>query len=342
MAPLRDIEAGDRRPADVAAPALSVRDVEIRIANADPPFTVVSDMSLEVAAGETLCIVGESGCGKSITALSLLRLLPDGVRVEHGEIDLGETDMLALSERRAEDIRGDRIAMIFQEPLTALNPVMPVGRQIGEALRRHRPMSRRAAARGAVAALERVQMPDAERRAQQYPHELSGGMRQRAMIALALCCEPEVIVADEPTTALDVTVQAQILGLIGELQRRLGTALVLITHDLGVVAETADRVIVMYAGRRVEEARVTDLFDEPLHPYTRGLMGAIPRGAATGGHGRLTDIKGTVPPMWDLPPGCAFAPRCPLAIDRCRAERPPLEEHRPGHLAACWRVNDAT
>ncbi|QQA41745.1 ABC transporter ATP-binding protein [Pelagovum pacificum] len=320
-------------------PALSVRDLQLRITSAEEPFTVVSDVALEVAPGETLCIVGESGCGKSLTALSLMRLLPDGVSVAGGGIQLGETDMLALSERAVEDIRGDRISMIFQEPLTALNPVMTVGAQIAEVLRRHRKLGRRAAWEGAVTALTSVQMPDAARRAQQYPHELSGGMRQRAMIALALCCEPDVIVADEPTTALDVTVQAQILGLMSELQQRLGTALILITHDLAVVAETADRVIVMYAGRRVEEARVTDLFDEPLHPYTRGLMGAIPRGATLGQ--KLTDIPGTVPPMWDLPQGCAFAPRCPLATDRCRAERPPLREERPGHLAACWEIPDA-
>ncbi|RVT85913.1 ABC transporter ATP-binding protein [Rhodobacteraceae bacterium CCMM004] len=294
-------------------------------------------MSLSVDAGETLCIVGESGCGKSMTALSLLRLLPDGARVSGGAILLGGTDLLGLSERAAEDLRGNRIAMIFQEPLTALNPVMTVGAQIVEALRRHRKLSRQAGWADAVAALKRAQMPDAEERARQYPHQLSGGMRQRAMIALALCCDPAVIVADEPTTALDVTVQAQILGLIASLQRDLGTALVLITHDLGVVAEIADRVIVMYAGRRVEEASVTDLFDAPLHPYTLGLMGAIP---TTGAPDRLTDIPGTVPALWDLPQGCAFAPRCPRATERCRAERPRLEEHRPGHSAACWNVRD--
>jgi peptide/nickel transport system ATP-binding protein len=319
------------------AAALEVRDLDVRIASADPPFSVVADMALAVRRGETLCLVGESGCGKSMTALALLRLLPEGAEVSRGAIRLDGTDFLGLPERRAEDLRGNRIAMIFQEPLTALNPVMPVGEQVAEVLRRHRGLGRRAAAEAAVAALRSVQMPDPERRARQYPHELSGGMRQRAMIALALACEPAVVIADEPTTALDVTVQAQILGLLKGLQRRLGTAVVLITHDLGVVAETADRVIVMYAGRRVEEASVTDLFDAPLHPYTRGLMGAIP-GA---GGGRLTDIPGTVPPLWELPLGCAFSPRCPLATDRCRTERPPLDEHRPGHFAACWEVPDA-
>jgi peptide/nickel transport system ATP-binding protein len=324
-------------PTSLDRASLEVEDLDIRMASAEPPFTVVADMALSVRKGETLCLVGESGCGKSMTALALLRLLPEGAEVARGQVRLDGADLLALPERQAEDLRGNRISMIFQEPLTALNPVMTVGAQVAEVLRRHRGLSGRAAAKAAIAALQSVQMPDPERRMRQYPHELSGGMRQRAMIALALACEPAVVVADEPTTALDVTVQAQILGLLKGLQQRLGTAVILITHDLGVVAEVADRVIVMYAGRRVEVARVTDLFDRPLHPYTRGLMGAVPGGAG----GRLTDIPGTVPPLWALPAGCAFAPRCPLATDRCRADRPPLEEHRPGHLAACWEVPDA-
>ncbi len=333
------LSEGAAGTASAPAPAIEVSGMRIRIASGDTSFTVVDDMSFVVAPGETLCIVGESGCGKSMTALALLRLLPQGARIDRGAIRLGETDILELGERAVEDLRGNRIAMIFQEPLTALNPVMTVGAQIAEAVARHRGGTRRKAWAAAVEALRGVQMPDAERRAKQYPHELSGGMRQRAMIALALCCAPSVIVADEPTTALDVTVQAQILGLMADLQRRSGTALLLITHDLSVVAETADRVIVMYAGRRVEEAGITDLFDEPLHPYTRGLMGAIPRGAAAGK--RLTDIPGTVPALWDLPAGCAFAPRCPLATPRCKSERPPLEEHRPGHFAACWEIDHA-
>lgn len=317
-------------------PALAVRDLTIEINAEAGDFTVVNDMSLSVGAGETLCIVGESGCGKSMTALSMLRLLPEAARVSDGQIMLGKTDLLALSERAAEDLRGDEIAMIFQEPLTALNPVMTVGKQIAETLCRHRNLSKNAGWAAAVEALHRVQMPDAEQRAHQYPHELSGGMRQRAMIALALSCDPAVIVADEPTTALDVTVQAQILGLMKNLQREFGTAVILITHDLGVVAEIADRVIVMYAGRKVEEATITDLFDTPLHPYTRGLMGAIPH---SGGGKRLTDIPGTVPALWDLPAGCAYAPRCPIATDRCRAERPAFLEHRPGHGVACWNAD---
>jgi len=286
-----------------------------------------------VAAGETLAIVGESGCGKTMTALALMRLLPEGAEVAAGAVRLEGRDLLALSERAVEDLRGSRIAMVFQEPLTALNPVMTVGAQIAEAVARHRGLGRRAAWAAAVEALGRVRMPDPAARARAFPHELSGGMRQRAVIAMALVNRPRVILADEPTTALDVTIQAQILGLVAGLQAELGTALVLITHDLGVVAEVADRVIVMYSGRKVEEAAVVGLFDAPLHPYTRGLMGAVPRGR---GGARLADIPGTVPAPAALPAGCAFAPRCPLATARCRAARPPLTAPRPGHLVACW------
>ena len=315
---------------------LTVRDLDVRIASADPPFTVVADMSLAVAPGETLCIVGESGCGKSMTALALMRLLPQGVEVARGSVSLGDVELTALSERQAEDYRGNRIAMIFQEPLTALNPVMTVGSQIAEAISRHRGLSSRDSWKAAVEALRQTQMPDPERRAGQYPHELSGGMRQRAVIALALCCEPQVIVADEPTTALDVTVQAQILGLIRQMQEQHGTALVLITHDLGVVAETADRVVVMYAGRCVEEATVQDLFDAPLHPYTNGLMGAIPRRGAE----HLTEIGGTVPPLWNLPRGCAFHPRCPHTFDHCTQENPALREVITQRWAACHLLEE--
>ena len=267
---------------------------------------------------------------------------PEAAKVASGKILIDGKDFLAMNQRQVEDFRGEQIAMIFQEPLTALNPVLKIGEQIAEAVRQHRKCSHKQARARAVEALQLVQMPDPERRAGQFPHELSGGMRQRAMIALALACDPKIIIADEPTTALDVTIQAQILGLISDLQKRLGTAQILITHDLGVVSEVADRVIVMYAGRKVEEASIYDLFDRPFHPYTIGLMGAVPRAGASSEAGdRLADISGTVPPLWDLPKGCAFAPRCPNASARCLTERPPFEEKRPGHWAACWEHDDA-
>ncbi|MDQ0133782.1 peptide/nickel transport system ATP-binding protein [Neorhizobium galegae] len=326
----------ENRAMEHAEPALAVSDLNVEIVGENGAFPVVSEMSLSVRPGETVCLVGESGCGKSMTALSLLRLLPDSARVASGSIRIHGEDFLAMDQRRVEDFRGDQIAMIFQEPLTALNPVLTIGEQIAESVRQHRKVGKREAFARAVKCLELVQMPDPERRARQYPHELSGGMRQRAMIALALACEPKIIIADEPTTALDVTVQAQILGLIADLQKRLGTAQILITHDLGVVAEIADRVIVMYAGRRVEECSVYELFDNPLHPYTIGLMGAVPHRAVGIVSARLTDIPGTVPPLWDLPKGCAFAPRCPGASARCLEERPPFIEKTPGHFAACW------
>ena len=324
------------------APVLAVSDLNIEIRGAQGSFAVVSNMSFDVHKGETLCIVGESGCGKSMTALSLLRLLPDAAKVRSGQIMIDGEDFLAMDQRQVEDFRGEQIAMIFQEPLTALNPVLRVGEQIAETVRQHRKCSRKEAHNRAVEALRLVQMPDPERRASQFPHELSGGMRQRAMIALALACDPKIIIADEPTTALDVTIQAQILGLISDLQKRLGTAQILITHDLGVVSEVADRVIVMYAGRKVEEASVYDLFDNPIHPYTIGLMGAVPGdGSSSQAGDRLSDIPGTVPPLWDLPKGCAFAPRCPGATPRCLQEQPPFLEKRPGHWAACWDHSDA-
>jgi peptide/nickel transport system ATP-binding protein len=322
-------------------PALAVTGLDVRIAGDAGSFPVVRDMAFRVARGETLAIVGESGCGKSMTALSLLRLQPPAATVA-GSVVLDGEDVLALSRSALEDLRGDRVGMIFQEPLTALNPVMTIGDQITETLRRHRPLGGEAARRRAVELLGLVRMPDPGHKAGLYPHQLSGGMRQRAVIALAIACDPAVLVADEPTTALDVTIQAQILGLIRDLQRRLGMAVVLITHDLGVVAEMADTVVVMYAGRRVEVAPVLALFDEPLHPYTRALMKAAPRLAAEGpAKAPLTEIKGAVPPPWDLPAGCTFADRCPQARERCRTDEPPLARKRDDHLAACWEVPDA-
>jgi peptide/nickel transport system ATP-binding protein len=304
-------------------------------------FKAVDDVSFSVRRGETLAIVGESGCGKSVTALSIMRLVPDPPgRIVGGSVVLEGTDLLALDDDEMRAIRGNRISMIFQEPMTSLNPVMRIGDQITEALRLHQNISSKEAWKQAVDMLRLVRIPEPERRAQEYPHQLSGGMRQRAMIAMALACRPALLIADEPTTALDVTIQAQILALMVDLQKRLGTGLILITHDLGVVAQTAQRVIVMYAGRKVEEASVEALFENPMHPYTRGLMASMPAVISLGAktEARLTEIPGMVPSLTNLPPGCAFAPRCPLAIDRCRAEYPPLEEFGGRHLAACWRA----
>ena len=304
-------------------------------------FKAVDDVSFSVRRGETLAIVGESGCGKSVTALSVMRLVPDPPgRIVGGSIVLEGTDLLGLDDAEMRAIRGNRISMIFQEPMTSLNPVMRIGDQITEVLRLHQTMSSKEAWKQAVDMLRLVRIPEPERRAHEYPHQLSGGMRQRAMIAMALACRPALLIADEPTTALDVTIQAQILALIVDLQKRLGTGLVLITHDLGVVAQTAQRVIVMYAGKKVEEATVEALFENPRHPYTRGLMASMPAVISLGARSdvRLTEIPGMVPSLTNLPAGCAFAPRCPLAIDRCRAEYPPLEEFGGDHLAACWRA----
>jgi peptide/nickel transport system ATP-binding protein len=302
----------------------------------------VDDLSFSLNRGETLAVVGESGCGKSITALSILRLVPDPPgRIVGGSIKLDGRELLQLDEDDMRNVRGNELSMIFQEPMTSLNPVLTIGEQIGEAIRLHQDLAKSAVAEKAVEMLRRVRIPEPTQRAGEYPHQLSGGMRQRAMIAMALACNPKVLIADEPTTALDVTIQAQILELILALQKELGTALILITHDLGIVAETAQRVIVMYAGRKVEEAGVEALFARPLHPYTHGLMASIPRLPAMRGKpaeagDRLTEIPGMVPALTNLPAGCVFAPRCALADQRCRAEYPPYEEKQEGHWAACW------
>ena len=303
----------------------------------------VDGVSFQLARQETLAIVGESGCGKSMTALSLMRLIaePPG-KIVGGSVKLDGVDLLGLDERAMRGVRGKDISMIFQEPMTSLNPVMTIGKQITEALLLHEYSSQKDAMHRAVEILRLVRIPAPEQRLREYPHQLSGGMRQRVMIAMALACNPKVLIADEPTTALDVTIQAQILDIILDLQKKLGTAVILITHDLGVVAETAQRVIVMYAGRKVEEATVEDLFERPLHPYTHGLMASIPRlELMRGGSGetkhRLQEIPGIVPSLTNLPPGCTFAPRCPFAEDRCRVQAPDYEEKAPGHWAACWR-----
>ena len=306
-------------------------------------FRAVDDVSFSVGRGETLAIVGESGCGKSVSALSIMRLVPDPPgRIVGGSVMLEGTDLLALDDAAMRGIRGNRISMIFQEPMTSLNPVIRIGDQIIEAVRLHQKVTNKEAWQRAVEMLRLVRIPEPERRAREYPHQLSGGMRQRAMIAMALACRPALLIADEPTTALDVTIQAQILALIVDLQKTLGTGLILITHDLGVVAQTAQRVIVMYAGKKVEEATVEALFENPRHPYTRGLMASMPAVIALGAQSdaRLTEIPGMVPSLTKLPPGCAFAPRCKLAVERCRQAYPPLEEVTPNHWSACWRAGE--
>jgi peptide/nickel transport system ATP-binding protein len=320
-------------------PLLKVEGLKTYFFTRDGVVRAVDGVSFTVARGETLAIVGESGCGKSVTSLSILRLIasPPG-RTVAGRVLFEGRDLLGLSEAEMRRVRGDAISMIFQEPMTSLNPVLTIGQQIAEVLVLHRGLSREDARRRSVDMLRLVRMPEPERRVTQYPHQLSGGMRQRVMIAMALACEPRLLIADEPTTALDVTIQAQILDLMRELKERTGAAIVLITHDLGVVAEMAQRVVVMYAGRKVEEASVAALFARPRHPYTRGLLDSIPKlGAA--GHGtltRLSEIAGTVPSLAEPIVGCAFAPRCAYATERCRNEYPPLEEKAPGHRAACW------
>ena len=295
---------------------------------------VVRDVSFEVAPGETLGIVGESGCGKTMLALSLIGMAPrPPAEVVAGAARFRGEDLLALPLRDLREVRGRDIGMIFQEPMTALNPVMAVGEQIAEVARRHLALSARAAWRHAVEMLERVRVPDPERRARSYPHQLSGGLRQRAMIAAALVCDPALLIADEPTTALDVTIQSQILALIGDLQERLGMGVILITHDLGVIAESADRVMVMYAGRKVEEAPVAQLFAAPRHPYTRGLVESVPI-VGRSRDVRLPEIAGTVPAAGEEPAGCAFASRCGRAEDRCRHEAPRYAG-RGGRGTAC-------
>ena len=321
-------------------PILSVEGLTVRIDTAEHSFDAVAGVSFAVSAGETYAIVGESGSGKSLTALAVMGLLPEqAARIVAGRISFKGEDLAEATERRLEALRGDRIAMVFQEPMTSLNPSMRVGRQVAEALEVHRRTDRAAALREVEALFAKVRIADPARRLTEYPHRLSGGMRQRVMIALALACRPDLIIADEPTTALDVTTQAQILKLFRDLQAEIGMATILITHDLAVVAETAERVAVMYAGRIVEEATAEDLFATPLHPYTLGLLASMPRVTARPQglrRGRLTEIPGAVPPLWTLPTGCAFAARCSFATERCRSERPPLAPAGPGRRLACF------
>jgi len=317
---------------------LEVDQLQTHFATPDGVVRAVEGVSFHVEAGETVAIVGESGCGKSVTSMSILRLIAEPPGKIKGRITFEGRDLLALSEPEMRDIRGNAISMIFQEPMTSLNPVLTVGRQIGETVQLHQGMNATDAEKKAVEMLTLVGIPAPARRVKEYPHQLSGGMRQRVMIAMALACNPRLLIADEPTTALDVTIQAQILDLMRDLKTRLGSAIMLITHDLGVVAEMAERVIVMYAGRKVEEASVYEIFAHPLHPYTRGLIGAVPKLGSSledGGRGKLAEIAGLVPSLRQRIVGCPFAGRCELATDLCRNVAPAIELKTDDHWAAC-------
>ncbi|HTL25512.1 MAG TPA: ABC transporter ATP-binding protein [Burkholderiales bacterium] len=320
------------------APALlEVRGLRTTFKSERGEVRAVDGVDFRLERGRTLGIVGESGCGKSVTALSIMGLVPQPPgRIAGGEVLFEGEDLLKCAPQRMRDLRGDKLAMIFQEPMTSLNPAFTVGDQVAETILRHRKASPAQARAQAIEMLRRVRIPSPERRALDYPHQLSGGMRQRVMIAMALACNPQLLIADEPTTALDVTIQAQILELMRTLRAELGTAIVLITHDLGVIAELADEVLVMYAGQVIERCAAGRLFAEPQHPYTVGLLGSIPRLHLE--QERLSAIEGFVPDAAALPAGCRFEPRCPFAIDRCKEEVPPLAEVSRGHHAACWRA----
>ena len=321
--------------ADTSSPLLGIEGLSVSFGTERGRVRAVDNVSLQVGQGETLAVVGESGSGKSVTALSILGLLGDNGRIDGGHIRFEGVDLTGLDRRALRDIRGDRIAMIFQEPMSSLNPVLTIGKQVAEPLWLHRGMSWDAALDRAAELLSMVSIPDAKHRLDDYPHQFSGGMRQRVMIAMALACEPSLIIADEPTTALDVTVQAQILSLLKNLTSQFGSSLILITHDLGVVARYADRVAVMYGGRVVETASARSLYANPSHPYTEGLIRSVPSLDGTPGE-RLSTIPGSPPDLANLPPGCAFAPRCPHARDECRLSPPPLEPVAPAHEAACY------
>ena len=315
-------------------PLLEIEDLSVRFDTDEGTVHAVDRLSLTLAPGQVLGIVGESGCGKSVTALSILRLLPSTATVT-GRATFEGVDLLRAPGSHLRTVRGRKISFVFQEPMTSLNPVFRVGRQVEEVVREHLDLSKREARERAVELLDLVHIPDPRRRVGEYPHQLSGGMRQRVMIAMALACDPKILIADEPTTALDVTIQAGILDLLRELRGRLGTAIVLITHNLGVVADIADRVVVMYAGRKAEEGPVDELFAHPQHPYTIGLLGAVPRpGSAR--NGRLQEIPGRVPSLAELPSHCAFAERCPRADELSWSEVPELRQVRPDHFVACF------
>jgi peptide/nickel transport system ATP-binding protein len=317
-------------------PLLAIDDLRVEFRTERGAARAVDGVSFMAMPGQTVCLVGESGCGKSVTALSIMGLLPRANATTTGRVMFDGHEMLTLEERRLADLRGDRLAMIFQEPMTSLNPAFTVGSQLTEVLIRHRGMANAAARTAALEMLRHVRIPAPEARIDEFPHRLSGGMRQRVMIAMALLCRPALLIADEPTTALDVTIQAQVLDLMRALRSEMRTAILLITHDLGVVAEMADRVVVMYAGQVVEEGAVADLFSMPQHPYTVGLMGAV--SSLEGRRARLPAIEGLVPAATEMPAGCRFAARCPFADELCRREAPPLNEVHSGHRSRCWRA----
>jgi peptide/nickel transport system ATP-binding protein len=323
---------------------LEVEDLKVRFYMRDGIVRAINGVSFHLNRGETLGVVGESGCGKSVTALAIMGLIPRPPgRIESGSILLEGRNLLELTERQMRRVRGNEISIIFQEPMTSLNPVMTVGVQISELLTLHQGLSKKEALARAVEFLRLVRIPEPAQRIREYPHQMSGGMRQRVMIAMALSCNPKILIADEPTTALDVTIQAQILKLMGDLKGSLNTAIIMITHDLGVIADMADRVMVMYTGLKIEEAPVDELYNQPLHPYTIGLMASIPRvdsGTPNGDSAsRLEEIPGVVPSLRRKIIGCTFAPRCKYAVDHCRRVMPPLEEKEPGHWAACWETD---
>ena len=324
-------------------PLLEVRNLKTYFYTEDGVVSAVDGVSFEVYPGEVLGIVGESGCGKSVTSLSIMRLIAPPGKITEGEILLDGKNLLNLSEDEMTKMRGNKISMIFQQPQTALNPVFKVDNQIAEVLNIHKAVGKEAGRQRAIELLKMVGIPDAERRADAYPHELSGGMAQRVMIAMALACTPELLIADEPTTALDVTIQAQILDLMRDLRTKMGTSVILITHDLGVVAEMAERVAVMYAGEVVEQAEVNSLFEQPLHPYTQGLIGSIPVLGQI--KERLDVIPGSVPNLVNLPPGCRFAPRCTarekFGLKICTEAKPELTDAAPGHKVRCWLYQNA-
>ncbi|MCD0502679.1 ABC transporter ATP-binding protein [Bordetella petrii] len=321
-----------------AAPVLDIDRLSVAFQARGRAASVLNEISFSLMPGETLCLVGESGCGKSMTALAIMRLIPETGRISGGTISLRGTDLAACDETALRRIRGNQVSMIFQEPMTALNPVYTVGDQIGESLRLHQQLDKAAARIRAIDMLRSVGIPAPERRVDEYPHQLSGGMRQRVMIAIALACDPHVLIADEPTTALDVTVQAQIFDLLREQQERRGTAVLLITHDMGAVAEMADRVVVMYGGRVVEQGAVADILARPAHPYTRGLIACLPELDAAPSDTRpdLPEIQGVVPPVWERGAGCPFHDRCTQAMPRCTESFPPMFPAGPRHRVACW------